>query len=104
MALADFAEFKAPPRFLELSSSPQVSFPSVHNSELSLCTAPILKGHIEKIDNGVSCKDHKIKFVHGTTTLAFKYKDGIVVSVDSRASAGSYICMFRFNLLPISHS
>uniref|UniRef100_A0A7S2DTS3 Proteasome subunit beta n=1 Tax=Haptolina brevifila TaxID=156173 RepID=A0A7S2DTS3_9EUKA len=32
-----------------------------------------------------------IKMVHGTTTLAFKYKSGVVVAVDSRASAGAYI-------------
>lgn len=32
-----------------------------------------------------------LKIVHGTTTLAFKYKDGVVVAVDSRASAGAYI-------------
>jgi len=29
--------------------------------------------------------------MHGTTTLAFKYKGGVVVAVDSRASAGAYI-------------
>merc|ERR1719171_383706 len=29
--------------------------------------------------------------LHGTTTLAFKYKNGVVVAVDSRASAGAYI-------------
>lgn len=28
---------------------------------------------------------------HGTTTLAFKFKHGVIVAVDSRASAGSYI-------------
>jgi len=32
-----------------------------------------------------------IKFNHGTTTLAFKYKGGVIVCVDSRASMGSYI-------------
>lgn len=32
-----------------------------------------------------------IKFMKGTTTLAFKFKDGIVVSVDSRATQGAYI-------------
>ncbi|GAA5918425.1 hypothetical protein JCM6882_008336 [Rhodosporidiobolus microsporus] len=35
--------------------------------------------------------DCRIKIKHGTTTLAFKYKGGIVVAVDSRATAGSYI-------------
>lgn len=32
-----------------------------------------------------------IKFNHGTTTLAFVYKHGIVVAVDSRSSMGSFI-------------
>ncbi len=35
--------------------------------------------------------DARIKFAHGTTTLAFKFKEGVVVAVDSRATAGSYI-------------
>ena len=29
--------------------------------------------------------------LHGPTTLAFKYKGGVVVAVDSRASSGAYI-------------
>jgi 20S proteasome subunit beta 5 len=28
---------------------------------------------------------------HGTTTLAFRFKHGVMVAVDSRATAGSYI-------------
>ena len=28
---------------------------------------------------------------HGTTTLSFKYHDGIIVAIDSRASIGSYV-------------
>ncbi|XP_034039213.1 proteasome subunit beta type-5 [Thalassophryne amazonica] len=32
-----------------------------------------------------------IEFLHGTTTLAFKFKEGVIVAVDSRATAGSYI-------------
>jgi len=32
-----------------------------------------------------------MKIVHGTTTLGFKYKDGVIIAVDSRASAGAYI-------------
>lgn len=39
--------------------------------------------------NGES--DVKIHFDHGTTTLAFKFKHGVIVAVDSRATAGSYI-------------
>jgi 20S proteasome subunit beta 5 len=33
----------------------------------------------------------RIKLAHGTTTLAFKFQGGIIVAVDSRATAGSYI-------------
>ena len=32
-----------------------------------------------------------IKIAHGTTTLAFRFKGGVVVAVDSRATAGSWI-------------
>ncbi|KAJ3012380.1 hypothetical protein NUW54_g1888 [Trametes sanguinea] len=28
---------------------------------------------------------------HGTTTLAFRYQGGVIVAVDSRATAGSYV-------------
>ena len=33
----------------------------------------------------------KIEFAHGTTTLAFKFQHGVIVAVDSRATAGSWI-------------
>ncbi|KAI0761464.1 proteasome component pts1 [Irpex lacteus] len=33
----------------------------------------------------------RIKINHGTTTLAFRYQGGVIVAVDSRATAGSYI-------------
>ncbi|OCF35592.1 proteasome component PRE2 [Kwoniella heveanensis CBS 569] len=42
-------------------------------------------------DNMSSNPDAKIKIAHGTTTLAFRFKGGIIVAVDSRATAGSYI-------------
>ena len=32
-----------------------------------------------------------IKIAHGTTTLAFRHKGGIVVATDSRATAGDWI-------------
>lgn len=35
--------------------------------------------------------EQRIKFAKGTTTLAFKYQGGVVVSVDSRATQGAYI-------------
>jgi len=39
----------------------------------------------------VSEANSKIKFSHGTTTLAFTFQGGVLVAVDSRASMGSYI-------------
>ncbi len=36
-----------------------------------------------------------VKPAHGTTTLSFIFKEGIIVAVDSRASMGSYICAPR---------
>lgn len=33
----------------------------------------------------------KIQFDHGTTTLAFKFQHGVIVAVDSRATAGNWI-------------
>merc|ERR1712004_537176 len=36
-------------------------------------------------------KPVKIKFNHGTTCLAFKFKHGVMVATDSRATAGGYI-------------
>ncbi|KNC71473.1 hypothetical protein SARC_15987, partial [Sphaeroforma arctica JP610] len=33
----------------------------------------------------------KVKIAHGTTTLAFKFKGGVMVCVDSRATGGAAI-------------
>ena len=38
----------------------------------------------------------KIHFDHGTTTMAFKFQHGVIVAVDSRATAGSYIGKLSF--------
>jgi len=40
---------------------------------------------------GENSKQAKIMFNHGTTCLAFKFKSGVVVCTDSRATAGGYI-------------
>jgi len=37
----------------------------------------------------------RIKIQHGTTTLAFRFQGGVIVAVDSRATAGSYIGELR---------
>eukprot|EP00479_Gromia_sphaerica_P008563 TRINITY_DN3302_c0_g1_i1.p1 TRINITY_DN3302_c0_g1~~TRINITY_DN3302_c0_g1_i1.p1 ORF type:complete len:97 (+),score=5.86 TRINITY_DN3302_c0_g1_i1:53-343(+) len=33
----------------------------------------------------------KSNFLHGTTTLGFKFSGGVLIAVDSRATMGSYI-------------
>jgi hypothetical protein len=40
---------------------------------------------------GDADKQHKMKFAKGTTTLAFRYKGGVIVAVDSRSTQGPYI-------------
>jgi len=40
---------------------------------------------------GASDRAQTLKFAKGTTTLAFKFNDGIIVSVDSRSTMGAYI-------------
>lgn len=37
----------------------------------------------------------KIQFLKGTTTLAFKFRHGVIVAVDSRATAGGFIGLFE---------
>lgn len=37
-----------------------------------------------------------IELNHGTTTLAFKFRHGVIVAVDSRASAGRYLGKYAY--------
>ncbi|KAK9479492.1 nucleophile aminohydrolase [Lipomyces japonicus] len=64
-----------------LSSLPVMSLPPISQP------AEFLRAHTDDASN----PDVKIKIAHGTTTLAFRYQGGIVVAVDSRATAGNWI-------------
>ncbi|KAF8399926.1 hypothetical protein HHK36_015797 [Tetracentron sinense] len=44
-----------------------------------------------------------VKPAKGTTTLAFIFKEGVMVAADSRASMGGYICMFLFLFFLFDH-
>lgn len=48
-----------------------------------------------------------VKPAKGTTTLAFIFKEGVMVAADSRASMGGYICMlflfFLFSYLAYNY-
>jgi 20S proteasome subunit beta 5 len=63
------------------SALPTFSLPPVVNP------TTFLRSHI---DDHVNPNCH-IKLAHGTTTLAFRFDGGIVVAVDSRATAGNWI-------------
>ncbi|OMH82385.1 Proteasome subunit beta type-5 [Zancudomyces culisetae] len=55
--------------------------------------APVLQpsGFATKYIDVKSQKDSIIKLAHGTTTLSFKFKNGIIVATDSRATSGNVI-------------
>ncbi|KIJ59606.1 hypothetical protein HYDPIDRAFT_100410 [Hydnomerulius pinastri MD-312] len=62
--------------------APSFAMPSVADP------AAFLRLHTDASSSNPSCK---IKINHGTTTLAFAYQGGVIVAVDSRATAGSSI-------------
>jgi hypothetical protein len=71
------------------------TFPSklLYNIELQpaeFCRMNYASGY----DTAANAKQ-EVKFAKGTTTLAFKYNGGIIVSVDSRSTMGPYIGKLR---------
>ncbi|KAG9471742.1 proteasome subunit beta type-8 [Eleutherodactylus coqui] len=74
--------------------SPSLSF-SPYNTELAVTAGWQPAKFLQHIEEGV--EGVKIEPWHGTTTLAFKFEHGVIVAVDSRASAGSYIATLRCN-------
>lgn len=73
-----------------LTAADALATPTPHNTNqqqhLSLA-APQLPDPLERC---AAAHEH-VKMLHGTTTLAFKFQNGVIVAVDSRASAGAYI-------------
>ncbi|ODQ63097.1 N-terminal nucleophile aminohydrolase [Nadsonia fulvescens var. elongata DSM 6958] len=61
--------------------APSLSLPPISQP------AAFLRAHTDDASN----RDCTIKVNHGTTTLAFRFQGGIVVAVDSRATAGNWI-------------
>jgi 20S proteasome subunit beta 5 len=52
---------------------------------------PISGGEAWAKPNAKHETEYGIKFAHGTTTLGFVFKQGIIIAVDSRATMGAYI-------------
>ncbi|ODQ77310.1 hypothetical protein BABINDRAFT_163577 [Babjeviella inositovora NRRL Y-12698] len=67
--------------FQQLNLAPSLALPPISQP------TDFLRAHTDDSVN----PDCKIKIAHGTTTLAFRFKEGIVVAVDSRATAGNWI-------------
>ncbi|CAH8839059.1 unnamed protein product [Trichobilharzia szidati] len=88
MALSELTRFEVINRFQDECPYKDLS---VHLSELDLHTSRKSESYIKPIEHGLQCGETKIHFLHGTTTLAFKYSGGVIVATDSRATAGSYI-------------
>jgi len=61
------------------------------NSELMLPPFPQPALNLGRSLVDESGKEIKMHFDHGTTTLGFKYKGGVLLAVDSRATGGMYI-------------
>ena len=53
--------------------------------------AAFSEAHFHGYKGDTSGDPHGLQFSKGTTTLAFKFQGGVVVSVDSRSTQGSYI-------------
>ncbi|XP_012281101.1 proteasome subunit beta type-5 [Orussus abietinus] len=65
----------------------------LNNLDLALPPFPSSADNLSSFTNGVddTGKHIKIKFDHGTTTLGFLYKGGVILAVDSRATGGQFI-------------
>lgn len=61
--------------------APSITLPPISSPQ------QFLRAHTDDSQN----PDCKIKIAHGTTTLAFRFQGGIIVAVDSRATAGQWI-------------
>jgi 20S proteasome subunit beta 5 len=72
----------------ELHATTRLVLPAVADPA-AFCrqTLDVYKGDL----SGELDRENRMKFAKGTTTLAFKFQGGVVVSVDSRSTQGPYI-------------
>jgi len=69
-------------------AAPQDLFQDMHSFALPNVADP--KQFLNTVFEGEGAPA-KLDFAHGTTTLGFVYKGGVIIAVDSRASMGNYI-------------
>jgi len=75
---------------LDINQELMSSFPNAVDS-MSILTPPFPPSELSNVMKNQDGSDNKINFLHGTTTLAFKYNGGVIIAVDSRATGGMYI-------------
>ena len=73
----------------ELTSTSTSLHPSHFSIPTSLLSSPLPSGLTSSVHQHPTTPG--LKYSHGTTTLAFTFRHGVLVAVDSRASMGSYI-------------
>eukprot|EP00826_Nyctotherus_ovalis_P019842 TRINITY_DN1616_c0_g2_i2.p1 TRINITY_DN1616_c0_g2~~TRINITY_DN1616_c0_g2_i2.p1 ORF type:complete len:309 (-),score=65.42 TRINITY_DN1616_c0_g2_i2:116-1042(-) len=89
----DFFGSRLPYFPLAAMSTPSSAVESDISREFSsTCELPERGGPMALPNQPESSEKSKLaKYAKGTTTLAFKFKEGIIVAVDARASMGSFI-------------
>jgi 20S proteasome subunit beta 5 len=91
MALADICGYRPTGKFLSTSDACSESANIEFNSQLMLPPFPQPSLNLGNVLVDESGKEIPMNFDHGTTTLGFKYKGGVILAVDSRATGGMYI-------------
>lgn len=87
-----FAGVDAPTRSLSEKYATEMAALRSPNFALPQVSDP--QGFLRAVTDGSQAQTQDkihVKIQHGTTTLAFKFKEGVIVAVDSRATGGSYI-------------
>jgi Proteasome subunit len=59
----------------------------------------LLASHQLNRDANEACGEPIVRVAHGTTTLGFVFKHGVIIAVDSRSTQGPYIGMLLLLLL-----
>jgi len=94
MALADVCRFSVPKAHFNRNDDENDDLYAANDTKNIANTFPLPYG-IDPISNiqpfTQEDSNVKIRFNHGTTTLAFKFQHGVIVAVDSRATAGNWI-------------
>jgi len=91
MALSDILGYRSTRGALPTLDHYEESANIEENCQLMLPPFPAPSLNLGNVLVDESGKEIPMNFDHGTTTLGFKYKGGVILAVDSRATGGMYI-------------